>query len=157
MRNWLRICGLLAVLLLPVGLQCQIGCFPPGGCSCEDEKVSPNLTITNRVKLTGSLLDAFGEPLRYNESIIHIEVRDPLTNEVLSSAAIDERGRFDLGAVPAGKYRLVAFRLLGKKPSRLPLLDQPKPVSCSSKNQCKLEIVLTMHETDVPYLFCPPK
>ena len=160
MRSWMRTCSALTLFLLPIGLQSQLGCFPPGTpgkCSCEDEKVSPNLTIAKPVRLTGSLLDAWGKPLRYNQSIIRIDVRDPLKNQALSSAAIDERGRFDLGKVPAGKYRLIAFRMLGNKPGRLPLLDQPKPVSCSSENRCKLDIFLTMRETDLPYTFCPPK
>jgi hypothetical protein len=155
MRRWLKLCSIIAIFLLPAGLIGQLICLPPGGCSCEDEKVSPNLTIVNQVRLTGFLSDATGAPIQFNGTTI--QVRDSLKNNVLFSATLDQQGRFDLGKVPAGKYRLVAFRMEGKKASRLPLFDQPKPVACSSENECKLDIALVMHGTDLPYEFCPPK
>jgi hypothetical protein len=162
MRNWLRICALLAIFLLPAGLKGQLLCIDArngrsieGDCSCKGEKVSPNLTIARPVKLTGSLFDETGAPIRFNGATI--QVRDPSKNNVLFSAKLDQQGRFDLGMVPAGKYRLVAFRMEGKMASRLPLFDQPKPVACSSGNECKLDILLVVHGTDQPFEFCPPK
>jgi hypothetical protein len=151
----LLICGVLAIFLLPVGLHGQLICLPTGNCSCENEKVFPNLTIARPVKLTGSLSDQTGEPIQFNMTTI--QVRDPWKNTVLFSAVLDGRGRFDFGTIPAGKYRLVAFWMEEKRVRRLPLLDQPKPVSCSGEGDCKLEIVLAMHATDQQFEFCPPK
>jgi hypothetical protein len=162
MRRWLEICGLLVIFLLPVSLKGQLLCIDTlngrsreGDCTCEDEKVTPNLTIAKPVKLTGSLSDATGAPIQFSGTTI--QVRDPLKGKVLFSAILDQQGRFDLGIVPAGSYRLVAFRKEGKKVRRLPTFDQPKPEYCSSENECKLEIVLTMHGSDQPFEFCPPK
>jgi hypothetical protein len=86
-----------------------------------------------------------------------IQVRNPGNNKVLSSAVLDEQGRFDLGTVPAGRFRLIAFWTQAKKVSRLPLLDQPESVYCSSENECELKIVLVLHGTDQRFEFCPPK
>jgi hypothetical protein len=162
MKGWLQISALLAIFLLPLGIMGQLLCIDTrsgrsteGDCSCENEKVSPNLTVAKPVKLSGSLFDQTGAPIDYKETVI--EVRDPLKNKTLFSAILDQQGRFDLGVVPEGTYRLVAFRREGTKASRLPLFDQPKLVSCSGENECKLEIVLAMHGTDQPFEFCPPK
>ncbi|MGD0940806.1 MAG: hypothetical protein ABR905_13960 [Terracidiphilus sp.] len=162
MRNWLRVSGLLAIFLLPLALKGQLLCIDArngrsteGDCSCEGEKVSLNLTIAKSVKVTGALFDVTGAPIQYNESII--EVRDPLKNKILSSVVLDEQARFDLGVVPEGTYRLVTYKKNGKKTSRLPLFDQPKLMFCSGESECKLRIVLTIHGTDQPYEFCPPK
>jgi hypothetical protein len=151
MKSWLRICSVVAFFVLPTVAKGQL----LGNHPCENEEVSPNLTIAKPVKLTGALFDQTGEPIQYNETII--QVRNPWKNKVLFSAVLDPQGRFDLGTVPAGKYRLVAFRKEGKKVSRLPLFDQPKPVFCSSEQECKLEIVLAIHATDQPFEFCAPK
>jgi hypothetical protein len=155
MKSWLRICGIVAVFSLPVGLHGQLICLPSGNCSCENEKISPNLTIARPVKLTGALIDPSGAPLHFNMTTI--QVRNLKNNEVLFSSILDEQGRFDLGTVPAGKFRLVAFWMEEKRVRRLPLFDQPKPVFCLSENECKLEIVLALHGTDQPFEFCPPK
>ena len=155
MKSWLQTCGILVIFMLPVSLQGQLTCLPAADRSCKNEKVSPNLTIAKPVKLTGSLSDPSGAPIHFN--ITNIQVRDPRKNEVLFSAALDEQGRFDLGTIPAGKYRFVAIWMEDKKVRRLPLFDQPKPVSCSSEKDCKLEIVLAIHGTDLPFEFCPPK
>ena len=151
MRNWLGICGLLAIFLLPDGIRGQL----LGNLPCGREIVTPNLSITKPVKLIGSISDTTGSPIQYNKTII--QVRNLKKDTVLSSAVLDELGRFDLGIVPVGNYRLVVFRMEGKKVIRLPLFDQPKPVSCLSEKECKLEIVLALHGTDQPFEFCPPK
>jgi len=157
MKRCLRICCLLAILILPTYHFGQIVCVPAGGCggSCEDEKVVPNLTISRPVKLTGVLHDRSGAPIRFSGATI--EVRDESGKKVLSSALLDAKGRFDLGKVPKGEFRLVAFRIRDNKVSRLPLFDQPKRQSCSGENDCYLEIVLDMHGTDEFLDFCPPK
>jgi hypothetical protein len=111
--------------------------------------------VINSVKLTGALLDPTGAPIQFNMTTV--QVRDPRNNTVLFSTVLDEKGGFDLGIVPAGKYRLVTFWMDGKKVSRLPLFDQPKPVRCSGQGVCELKIVLSVHGTDLPFESCPPK
>jgi hypothetical protein len=117
--------------------------------------VTPNLTIAKPVKLTGYISDRTGAPMHLNETTI--QVRKPWKNKVLFSAIVDEQGRFDLGTIPAGKYRLVTFWMEGKRVRRLPLFDQPKPMFCSSENECQLKIELELHGTDEQFEFCPPK
>jgi hypothetical protein len=155
MRNYARICIALSMLLLPANLQCQFICTTAGNCSCENEKVLPNLTIANRAKLTGVLFDPSAAPIQFNKTVI--QVRNPKNNKVLFSAVLDDKGRFDFGTVPIGTFRLIALWEQGTNVRRLPLFDQPKPVLCSGENECHLEIVLTMHGTDQPFEFCPPK
>jgi hypothetical protein len=155
MGKSLRVCGIFAAVLFPVLLQGQLICNPPSICSCENEKVSPNLTIERPVKLTGLLVDPSGAPIQFNRTTV--QVRKPGNHEVLFSAVLDRQGRFDLGTVPAGRFRLIAFWTQPEKVSRLPLFDQPKPVSCSSANKCELKIVLALHGTDQGFEFCPPK
>jgi hypothetical protein len=115
----------------------------------------PNLTIAKPVKLTGVLFDPSGAPIQFNKTVI--QVRNSRNNGVLFSAVLDEKGRFDLGVVPVGNFRLIALWEQGAKVRRLPLFDQPKPVSCSGENECHLEIVLAVHGTDEPFESCPPK
>jgi hypothetical protein len=45
--------------------------------------------------------------------------------KVISSSGLDGEGRFDLGIVPVGEFRLVAFWVDEGKIRRLPLFDQP--------------------------------
>jgi hypothetical protein len=155
MKSWIQISIAIMALLVPANLYCQLICNPPEICSCDKEKVSPNLTIANPVKLTGALYDATGEPIRFNRTVI--QVRDAENNKVLLSAVLDEEGRFDLGTVPAGRFRLIAMWEKEHEVARLPLFDQPKPVSCSGENGCHLQIVLALHGTDQRFESCPPK
>jgi len=157
-----RIYGILAILSLSASLDGQLVCIDldngqshEGTCSCKYEKVYPNLTIARPVKLTGYFFDQTGAPISFNKTVI--QVRSPKDDSVLFSTELDQQGRFDLGAVPAGTFRLIAFWIHEKKVTRLPLFDQPKPVSCSSDNKCELSIVLAIHGTDLPYEFCPPR
>jgi hypothetical protein len=155
MKSWFRICSLLTILLLPSSLQGQLICNPPELCSCEKEEVSPNLTIATTVRLTGALFDASGAPIQFNRTIV--QVLNPKSNQILTSAILDEEGRFDLGIVPPGRFRLIAFWSQEKKVIRLPLFDQPKPVSCRGEDECHLEILLALHGTDQRFESCPPK
>jgi hypothetical protein len=155
MKIWAQRCLIFTFLVLPANLQCQLICLLNGNCSCENEKVSPNLTITTPVTLTGVIYDASGATILFDKTLI--QIRNPKSNQVLFSAALDEKGRFNLGNVPAGSFRLVALWAQEKKLRRLPLFDQPKQAVCSSRSECHLEIILALHGTDLPYEFCPPK
>jgi hypothetical protein len=155
MKSCIQICIAISMLLIAGNSNCQLICNPPEICSCDKETVTPNLTIAHPVKLTGALYDATGDPIQFNKTII--QVRDAKKNNVLFSAVLDEKGRFDLGIVPSGQFRLVAIWEKQKEVARLPLFDQPKPVSCSGENVCDLEVVLVLHGTDQRFEFCPPK
>ena len=152
-KNWRQLCIAISTLLISASLSGQLLCIPPSSCSCDNEKMSPNLTIASPVKLTGVLYDASGAHIQF----AIIQVRELKSNKTLFSAALDEDGRFNLGTVPTGRFRLIAMRRKGKDLVRLPLFDQPKPVSCSVENVCHLEIVLGTHGTDQPFEFCPPR
>jgi hypothetical protein len=155
MKNWIQICIAISTLLIPANLYCQLICNPTAICSCDKEEVSPNLTIASPVKLTGALYDASGAPIQFHKTII--QMRNAKNNKVLLSTVLDEKGRFDLGNVPAGRFRLIAMWEKEKEVVRLPLFDQPKPVSCSGENACHLDIVLALHGTDQRFESCPPK
>ena len=122
---------------------------------CKDEVSSPNLSIASSVRLTGVLLDPTGAPITFEKTMV--QLKDPRSNAALRSVPLDSEGRFDLGAVPAGEFRLIAVMLKNGKPARLPLADQPKALSCSKADQCRLEITIHFHGTDDPVDLCPPK
>lgn len=141
--------------LQPAMLRCQLVCIPASICACENETVAPNLTVSRPVKLTGTLKDPTGAPIRYQKS--SIQVRNAKGGKVISSTSLDEKGTFSLGIVPAGEFRLIAFWEHDRKISRLPLFDQPKPEICPGDKECHLDIVLAVHGTDQRFEFCPPK
>jgi hypothetical protein len=122
---------------------------------CADEKVTPNLSISKPVKLNGTLLDETGAPIIFERTLV--QIRDQKTDAVLLSAPPDEKGKFDLGRVPAGEFRFIAVQLRAGKTVRLPLADQPKALICSDDAECRLKIVIHFHGTDNPIDFCPPK
>jgi hypothetical protein len=124
---------------------------------CADEKVLPNLSIAKPVKLSGILLDGSGVAPIFPETQTIIQIRDSASTTVLLSAPIDEQGRFYLGTVPAGKYRLLAVGVENGKIRRLPLTDQPTALSCNNETVCNLRVATHYHGTDDPIDFCPPK
>jgi hypothetical protein len=116
MNSLLRIYGVLVLAFLPSGLQCQLVSVSGEDNFCKNEKVSPNLTVTAQIRLTGAVFDQTGAPIHFNTTTI--QVRDPQENKVLFSAVLDERGQFDLGAIPVGTYRLILFQMKDKKVTR---------------------------------------
>jgi len=136
-------------------MQAQFICVPGHNCSCDDEKVLPNLTITQPVTLEGTLFDQSGAPIAFEKTFI--QVRDARTNNALASAQLDSEGRFDLGKIPRGTFRLIAFRQKGEVVSRLPLFDEPQSITCGAAVECKVKITLKIHGTDQPFETCPPK
>ena len=119
--------------------------------------IDVTLSAANETAYNGANPSPFGFGAVIHLNGTTIQVRKPWKNTVLFSSIIDEQGRFDIGLVPAGKYRLVIFWIKDKKVSRLPLFDQPKPMVCSSENECKLKIELELHSTDQQFEYCPPK
>ncbi len=163
MKRWLPVLALLAGLGSSISFS-QTICISPDGkpCPpdpnmrwCDDEKVLPNLSITKPVKLIGVLFDSTGAPITFEKTFI--QIRDSQSKTVLLSTQLDEKGRFDLGTVPAGKYRFLEVRLKDGKLQRLPTADQPKNLFCSGDKECNLKIMIHFHGSDNPIEFCPPK
>ena len=154
-QTCLELICVLVVLIASVYARAQFICVPAKNCSCDEEKVFPNLRVLNSTTLRGAFTDPTGAPITFSRTIV--QVRDLKSQAVLASAVLDGQGRFDLGEVPAGQFRFIAFQRQGSKIRRLPLFNQPRPVSCSDKQACRLDIVLTMHATDQPFELCPPK
>jgi hypothetical protein len=122
---------------------------------CAGEKVTPNLSVARPSRLSGILLDPTGAPITYKDTLV--QVRNAQTGTVLFSAPLDEKGRFNLGSVPAGEFRLIAVMIKDGKFNRLPLADQPTALSCNNESACNLRIVIHFHGTDDPIDFCPPR
>jgi glyoxylate carboligase len=153
-RLILVLCSAYA-LFIPISLWGQLVCIGDG-CSCDKEDaVLPNLSIAKPVKLTGALFDPTGAPITFEKTLV--QIRDSKSTTVLFSVPLDVQGRFDLGTVPAGKYRFLAVWFKGGKISRLPLADQPTALVCSDDAECNLKIVIHFHGTDMPFESCPPK
>ena len=156
MRNLARLFLVASVFWFPMSLWSQLICLGDA-CSCKNEKdAPPNLSIGKPVRVQGVLLDDVGAVFAYEDTIV--QVRNPKTKRVLISVSVDAKGQFVLGTVPAGEYRFIAARK--KKDGTLvrqPLMDQPKPMSCSSDSACWIEAIQHQHGTDMPFEFCPPK
>src|SRR5581483_5985592 len=109
---------------------------------CSKEPVKPNLVLEYPTHVTGHLQDQTSAPFavskvalkRYQKASKIVDVK---------TLATDENGRFDLGSLPAGKYRLIA------SPYRA--FAQPEALECTSQNECNLEITLKANGTDQPY------
>ncbi|MGB0062844.1 MAG: hypothetical protein WBP85_00225 [Terracidiphilus sp.] len=147
------LCIVAVAVCIP--LRAQFICVPGTNCSCDDEKLSPNLTLLQSAKLDGALFDPTGTPMGFENTFV--EIRDPGKNKVLASALVDGNGRFDLGQIPRGTFRLIALLRQNGKVRRLPGFDQPAPLSCPVGTQCHVTILLKIHGTDQPFEFCPPK
>lgn len=146
-----------AVLFTPASVLSQSICVPTknGSLNCKEEKVSSNLVVLNATTVRGTFKGPTGAPIQFNRTIVQVRSLD--SQAILASEVLDRQGRFDLGDVPAGRFRWIVFQQQGSKIHRLPLFDQPRPVSCSGKQAYRLDVVLTMHGTDQPFESCPPE
>jgi hypothetical protein len=144
-------------------------CFPPGNlfsqlvcsgdaCACDKEKaLETNFDVEKPVHVTGVLIEAASQlPFVFDDTII--EVRRPETRTVIVHVKVNKEGQFNLGLLPAGKYRLIAAReKQNGKLERMPLADQPAPMSCTGDSSCKVLAIQHLHGTDLPFEFCPPQ
>jgi hypothetical protein len=127
-------------------------------CSCENEKTPPpNFSVSQSVHVTGKLIGENGYPFVFENTVV--QVRTIMEKFVIVTATVDSHGQFDLGIIQTGQYRLMAARRLQNgKLERQPLADQPKPMSCSGgSSDCSIKAVQHLHETDLPFEFCPPQ
>ncbi|MGB6688528.1 MAG: carboxypeptidase-like regulatory domain-containing protein [Terracidiphilus sp.] len=146
----------VALLLAPAAGFGQLICTGDA-CSCEEEKTPPpNFSVSKAVHVTGLLVDETGAPFVFENTIV--QVRTVKEKAVIVTSSVDSQGRFDLGIVPAGQYRLIAARRLQNGTlERQPLADQPKPIACPGEADCSITAVQHIHGTELPFEFCPPQ
>lgn len=112
---------------------------------CEKIKLAPNLTVAQNAQISGRLIDASGAPFR--NSTIELRLYISATRQTtVRKIKTDEDGRFNIGSVRAGKYRLIA------SPTRA--FRQPPDLRCADE-RCELNITLQVNPTDQPDSQCP--
>lgn len=142
--------AILALAWLTSGLQSQVAA---GGASraipeyCfEFETIRPNFTLTEDAHVRGRVTDESTGPLQHSpiELRTFISERKQLTVKKVST---DADGKFDLGLVKHGEYRLLLSPHRGFK--------QPEKLECSSTSNCTVDAVLIVNPTDLPTANCP--
>ena len=110
------------------------------------EKIQPNLELKHEVHVAGRVEDQSGAPIQNSPVVLrrYISQRKQIGVETVST---DVNGRFDLGIVSQGKYRLLASPNRG--------FAQPTALQCSDANTCELMITLVVNPTDQPAVNCP--
>jgi len=139
-RDPMMIRPVLALLFVAPALAqvVHIGPKDPDYCS-KFEKVLPNLELRNEVHILGSIQDQTTAPLQNSR----VELRRYISqiNEVnVQVVSTDDKGRFDLGIIKPGKYRLLASPHRGFK--------QPATLLCQNGHECELKITLIVNPTD---------
>jgi len=116
--------------------------------ACEKVKVDPNLFVETPCSVNGIVQDPFDTKVTRTR----IEVRrygSALKQRPYKQTLTDPGGRFSLGVLPAGRYRLLVFA---------PGFQQPRLARCSGRTSCDVKIVLEAANTDTfPESICPPK
>jgi 5-hydroxyisourate hydrolase-like protein (transthyretin family) len=131
-----------------VGTKVKVMTTPFPVSECPNEIVEPNLVLDWSTHVTGKLQDQTTAPFkksqivlqRYEQSSSFVEIKTITT---------DESGKFDLGVLEAGKYRLLASPHRG--------FAQPEFFECTSEFNCRMEVTLKVNPTDLPYAACPIK
>lgn len=122
-----------------------IGPRDPDYCA-KVEQVQPNLRLSDRVHLKGTIQDQSGAPLKSSR----VELRNYVSESVQLPFAIvktNAAGDFDFQTVPKGDYRLLA------SPSRA--FKQPDELWCGPEAQCFLKITVKANPTDMRNSGCP--
>lgn len=110
------------------------------------EAIHPNFAPTEDVLVSGRITDQTTAPFRNSP----IELRR-FTSEhkqvTVKKVSTDANGKFDLGLVKHGDYRLLLSPHRGFK--------QPEKLECSLTRDCILDAVLVINPTDGPAAGCP--
>jgi hypothetical protein len=140
---------MIAILVAPLyasGQLVQIG--PADAHACEKVKVDPNLFIDRSIDVKGIVQDPSGAAMIRTRIEVHRYVSS-LKQSPFRQTLTDADGRFSIGMLPAGRYRLVIFA---------PGFRQPRAVRCTGEKVCDLNIVPAIAPTDTfPESVCPPK
>ena len=120
---------------------------PPGNpeyCACV-EPLHPNLVLTADSIVQGHVTDQTNAPLK-NSPIELKRFISESKQERVKKLSTDADGKFDLGTVKRGEYRLLLSPHRGFK--------QPEKLECSSRT-CTLDAILIVNPTDQLASSCP--
>ena len=121
---------------------------PPAGSleyCASVEPLRPNLVLTADTTVQGLVTDQTRAPFKTSP----IELRRFISEskqETVKRLSTDADGKFDLGTVKRGEYRLLLSPHRGFK--------QPEKLDCSSRT-CTLDAVLNINPTDQLASSCP--
>ena len=110
--------------------------FPQNGKqtrSCNKELLAPNLSVKQGTQVTGRVRTFEGDELR-NSTLELRRYKSAFEQVSLVQVTTDEDGRFDLGRVEAGQYRLLV--------SPNTRYDEPRSLVCTKAGPCVLDISL---------------
>jgi hypothetical protein len=143
---WLIGCVFTAAQVVQIGADGK-GRVPrttPEYCS-QVEPIWPNLLLVGDTRVQGRVTDQTTAPFRKSP----IELRRFVSESnvvTMKKSTTDGEGRFDLGVVKQGKYRLLLSPHRGFK--------QPDKLECDSTD-CKIDAVLIPNPTDALAANCP--
>lgn len=146
MKHPLLTIGLLLALAAPVAAQLVVtGPADPDYCF-EVEHIKANLHASRSAHVAGRIFDASGAAFKDSRVELrrYVSEREQVLAKVVNT---DADGRFDLGTVAKGEYRLLA--------SSSRAFKQPDDMWCGAEAKCSLEIVLQVNPTDLPDSQCP--
>ncbi len=123
----------------------RVGPIDPNYCY-KIETIHPNLELRRLFRVIGTVSDQSGAPLKNSRVELrkYISQRKQVDVKVTTT---DADGRFDLGTVEPGRYRLLPSPTRGFK--------QPSELQCKDGNTCELKITLKINATDQPDSICP--
>lgn len=110
------------------------------------ERISPNLELREEVHIVGTIQDQRSAPFQNSR----VELREYVSQRKQTSVlavSTDDHGRFDLGLVQPGKYRLLASPHRG--------FEQPSALDCQSGKNCELNITLIANPIERVFSSCP--
>ena len=117
----------------------------PEYCS-QVEQIHPNFSPAKDVVVRGRITDQTTAPFQSSP----IELRRFISERkqvTVKKVSTDADGKFDLGLVKAGDYRLLLSPHRGFK--------QPEKLECSRITDCTIDAVLVGNPTDGPAAGCP--
>jgi hypothetical protein len=139
--------ALIAVLFAAVFVSAQTVTFGDNDQNaCDAIRVKANLHVPSPLKLKGRIIDETGAA--FANSAVELRTLDSDTKQTtIAKVSNDSEGRFDLGKIKKGDYRLLA------SPTRA--FRQPEETWCRADAECVLEITLHANPTDLPDSQCP--
>ncbi|MGA7155666.1 MAG: hypothetical protein WBY53_02400 [Acidobacteriaceae bacterium] len=144
----------ISVVLLCSGAICfgqYVGVGPSKQSKiCAAERAA-NIDLRGVRQLQGKVRDQSGAA--FSDSYA-IELRDPLSGNVLKVASLDSKGHFEVQRLSYGRVNLILVLMKNGKPTRTGF-ESPQWLECTKSLECKLDVVLVAAPTDQPKYQCP--